>query len=163
MRKRLFSVALLPFWAIAMLLANSCSQSTPPPSSEPSSRPTQSLGSIEVVAKLLEIPEGAIFQRELYDYATVLKYEVLSVARGPLEKGAIIYVGHYNPWKSRADAADNRVRNIGGTLRQFRAGQRHHLALEPSMEDQFMGGVVDKYFGTRTGLTYWAVWTELSD
>ena len=29
-------------------------------------------GGIEVTAKLVEIPEGAIFKRDLYDYATVL-------------------------------------------------------------------------------------------
>ena len=39
-------------------------------------------GSIEVTARLVEIPEGAIFERELYNYATVLKYEVLKVHRG---------------------------------------------------------------------------------
>jgi hypothetical protein len=40
------------------------------------------LGSIEVTARLVEIPEGAIFKRDLYNYATILKYEVLKVHRG---------------------------------------------------------------------------------
>lgn len=43
-----------------------------------------SLGSIEVTAKLKEIPEGAIFKRDLYDYATILRYEVQQVHRGSL-------------------------------------------------------------------------------
>jgi hypothetical protein len=122
----------------------------------------KSLGTVEVTARLVEIPDGAIFQRDLYDYATILKYEVLAVQRGAVEKGATIYVGHYNPWKPRADAADQRVKNIGGTLRQFRAGQLHRMALEVPMDDHFMGGIVDKYFGKHDGPSYWAVWTDLA-
>jgi hypothetical protein len=120
----------------------------------------KSLGTVEVTARLVEIPEGAIFQRDLYDYATILKYEVVSVHRGAVEKGATIYVGHYNPWKPRAEAADQRAKNIGGTLKQFRAGQLHRMALETPMDDHFMGGIVDKYFGKHSGPAYWAVWTN---
>ena len=120
----------------------------------------QSLGSVEVTARLVEIPEGAIFQRELYDYATILKYEVVVVHRGSVAKGATLYIGHYNPWKPRSEAADKRAKNVGGTLRQFRAGQLHRLALETPMDDFFMGGIVDKYFGQHTGPAYWAVWTN---
>src|SRR5262245_36819145 len=54
-----------------------------------------SLGSIEVTAKLAEIPEGAIFKRELYDYATILRYEVQQVHRGNLTNRTI-YVAHYD-------------------------------------------------------------------
>jgi hypothetical protein len=122
----------------------------------------KSLGTVEVTARLIEIPDGAIFQRDLYDYATILKYEVVSVHRGAVEKGATLYVGHYNPWKPRAEAADKRAKNIGGTLKQFRAGQLHRMALETPMDDHFMGGIVDKYFGKHSGPTYWAVWTDLA-
>jgi hypothetical protein len=117
-------------------------------------------GRIEVTAKLVEIPEGAIFQRELYDYATVLKYQVQKVHRGQL--GALtIYVGHYNPFKPRAGAADQRVQGIGGDLKAFRAGQLHRMALEEPIDDYFMGGIVDKYFGKKTDPIYWAVRTNL--
>src|SRR5207302_575767 len=57
-------------------------------------------GGIEVTAKLVEIPEGAIFKRDLYDYATVLKYQVVEVHRGKVD-GPTIYVGQYNPFKPR--------------------------------------------------------------
>lgn len=117
-------------------------------------------GTTEVTARLVEIPEGAIFKRDLYDYATILKYQVLKVHRGAVD-GDIIYVGQYNPWKPRAEAADKRAPKIGGNLRQFQAGQVHHLALEAPMEDFFMGGVVNKYFGRTTNTLYWAVWTDL--
>lgn len=123
----------------------------------------QSLGQVEVTARLTEVPEGAIFQRDLYDYATILKYEVVAVHRGSVEKGAVLYVGHYNPWKPRAGAADARAKGIGGTLRNFRAGDVHRMALETPMDDHFMGGIVDKYFGQHTGPAYWAVWTNTAE
>ena len=117
-------------------------------------------GSIEVSARLVEIPEGAIFDRPLYNYATVLKYQVLAVHRGRV-KGDIIYVGHYNPAKPRSEVADKRVKDVGGSLKYFRAGQVHHMALESSMLDSFTGGILNKYSEEDTDPIYWAVWTDL--
>ena len=91
-----------------------------------------------------------------------MKYQVLSVQRGAVDSD-YIYVGHYNPWKPRSEAADERVKDIGGNLRQFRDGQTHRLALEVPIDDFFMGGIVNKYFGQDTGPLYWAVWTDLND
>jgi hypothetical protein len=117
-------------------------------------------GEIEVTAKLVEIPEGAIFKRDLYDYATVLKYQVLKVHRGKVDTD-IIYVGQYNPFKPRYEAADQRVKEIGGDLKVFRAGQVHRMALVTPIDDYFMGGLVNKYFGQETGPIFWALWTNL--
>lgn len=117
------------------------------------------LGTIEVTARLVEVPRGAIFQRDLYHYATVLEYEVLQVHRGKLDLPRIL-VGHYDPWKPRWKAADDRVRGIGGDLDAFRAGDVHRMALEASIDDHYMGGIVNKYFETRTGPIHWAVWTN---
>ena len=117
-------------------------------------------GTIEVTARLVEIPEGAIFQRELYNYATVLKYEVLEVHRGEVKRQTI-YVGHYNPFKPRSEAADRRVKDVGGNLKSFRAGQVHHMALEESMLDSFTGGILNKYSEEDTDPIYWAIWTNL--
>jgi len=151
----------------ALLLAaftlTSCDKPSASSSNAGEDSQTGTLGTIEVTARLVEIPEGAIFQRDLYDYATLLKYEVVSVHRGAIEKGATIYVGHYNPWKPRAEGADQRAKNIGGTLKRFRTGQLQRLALETPMDDHFMGGIVDKYFGKHSGPTYWAVWTNAAD
>ncbi|MCX6904509.1 MAG: hypothetical protein NTW03_13720 [Verrucomicrobia bacterium] len=116
-------------------------------------------GTVEVTAQLVEIPEGAIFKRDLYDYATILKYRVVKVHRGKPD-GDTIYVGHYNPWKPRAEAADKRAPNIGGKVRHFQAGQNHRMALAAPIEDFFMGGIVNKYFGRTTNTIYWAVWTD---
>ena len=123
----------------------------------------KSRGTIEVTARLVEIPESSVFQRELYDYATILKYEVTAVHRGAVEKGATIYVGHYDPWRPRAEAADRKVKDIGGTLRRFSAGVLHRMALETPMDDHYLGGIVDKYFGKHTGTAFWAVWTNAAD
>ena len=132
-------------------------QSSGTPSSDPE---LSRRGTIEVTAKLVEIPEGAIFERELYNYATVLKYDVLETHRGKV-KGKTIYVGHYNPAKPRATVADHRVENVGGTLKTFRAGQVQRMALDGSMLDHFTGGVLNLYSKEDTDPIYWAVYTVL--
>ena len=117
-------------------------------------------GSIEVTAKLVEVPEKAIFKRDLYNYATVLKYQVLEVHRGKV-KGEIIYVGHNNPFNPRSEAADKRAPDIGGNLKDFRAGQVHRMALEDSMVDHFSGAILNLYSEEDIDPVYWAVWTNL--
>lgn len=152
----------IPITTAALLSAAlllSCEQN---PGSAPAVTGVSIKGSVEVTARLVEIPEGAIFKRDLYDYATILKYHVLKVHRGQV-KTDIIYVGHYNPWKPRSEAQDRRVKDIGGNLRHFDAGQIHHMALEVPIEDFFMGGIVNKYFGKTTEPLYWAVWTDRAE
>jgi hypothetical protein len=144
----------------AGLLPAGCTERKDGAASSGSDHSLASRGNIEVTAKLVEIPEGAIFQRPLYNYATVLKYEVIAVHRGSV-KGQTIYVGQYNPAKPRSEAADERVRGIGGNLKSFRAGQVHRMALDDSMLDRFTGGVLNKYAGRDIDPIYWAVWTDL--
>jgi len=146
--------------ALGMLLGVSCGKGPDAPAAAGADAQVTTLGSIEVTARLVEVPEGAIFKRELYNYATVLKYQVLQVHRGKLS-GDTILVGQYNPFKPRAEAADKRVPGIGGNLKAFRAGQVHRLALAGPIDDHYMGGIVNKYFGKDTGTIYWAVWTNL--
>ncbi len=142
------------------MIAAACdrrSEGTGSPSSDPE---LARRGSVEVTAKLLEVPEGAIFQRQMYNYATVLMYQVLEVHRGRI-KGQIFFVAHYNPFKPRSEAADQRVPDIGGNLKSFRAGQVHRMALEDSMLERYMGGILNKYYGQDADPIYWAVWTDL--
>jgi hypothetical protein len=154
-------VGSLASWAVvASLLCVACQKKLDLGMAMSSDPHLQTNGTVEVSARLLEIPEGAIFQRELYDYATVLKYEVLQVHRGVVSN-RFIYVGHYNPFKPRGEAADARVPTIGGTLKEFRASRIHRMALAVPIEDHFMGGIVNKYFGQTTDPIYWAVWTNL--
>ena len=147
---------------IVALVCASCENAADDPAAAAADAQVATRGTVEVTAQLVEIPEGAIFKRDLYNYATILKYQVVSVQRGSVDSD-FMYVGHYNPWKPRREAADERVKDIGGNLRQFRAGQTHRLALEVPIDDYFMGGIVNKYFGQETGPLYWAVWTNLSD
>ena len=149
------------FLVFAALLLSSCGQNPSATRVRSSDPHLATNGTVEITAKLVEIPEGAVFKRDLYDYATILKYQVLKVHRGDLE-GETIYVGHYNPWKPRGEAQDKRVTKIGGNLREFRPGQIHHLALEVPIDDFFMGGIVNKYFGKTTGPLYWAMWVNLA-
>jgi hypothetical protein len=116
-------------------------------------------GSIEVTAKLVEIPEGAIFDRKQYNYATILKYRVIEVHRGRV-KGDTIYVGHYNPAKPRSEVADQRVQDVGGNLKSFRAGDVHRMALDELDYEKFTGGILNKYSEEDTDPIYWAVWTD---
>lgn len=158
--RRLLLRILCAVAALALgLTGSSCRQNAGSPTPVASDPRLTTNGTVEVTAQLEEIPDGAIFQRDLYDYATILKYRVLKVHRGVMP-GETLYVGHYNPWKPRAEAADKRVKGIGGNVRQFEAGQIHRMALQVPIEDHFMGGLVNKYFGRMTNAIYWAVWTH---
>jgi hypothetical protein len=145
-----------------VLMFIGCGPAKQPASGLDSNSRVGELGTIEITARLLEIPEGAIFKRDLYDYATVLKYEVTQVHRGELPD-KLIYVAQYNPFKSRSDAADDRVQVIGGSLERFVAGEQQRLALDGTVDEQFMGGVVNKYFGQSDDPIYWAIWTDHAD
>ncbi len=146
----------------AALMAWGCAQKREGAESPGSDPELAKRGTIEVTARLVEIPDGAIFDRELYNYATVLKYQVLEVHRGKV-KGETIYVAHYNPARPRSEVADRRVTEVGGHLKSFRAGEVHRMALEGSMLDppvSFTGGILNKYSEEDTDPIYWAVWTN---
>ena len=116
------------------------------------------LGTVEVSAKLAEVP-GDFPSNKLYDYGYVMKYTVGNLHRGDVP-GDTIYVGHYNPLKPRDRVKDARVDDVGGTLRKFRVGDTHRMALEVPIDDHCMAGIVNEYAGQNTGPIYWAVWTN---
>lgn len=103
-------------FVVIMLGAGCRTKSSPDAVDGEADAKVKSLGTLEVTARLVEIPDGAIFERDLYHYAGILKYEVVTVHRGTLEPAATIYVGHYDPWKPRSQAADRQVKEVGGTL-----------------------------------------------
>jgi len=115
-------------------------------------------GNFEVTAQLTEI-RGEFINRDLYDYAFVMKYAVRAVHRGTIDSDTI-FVAHYNPQKPRNEAADDRVGDIGGNLALFRAGDRHRMALEVPIDDYYMGGIINRYFEEYNGPIYWALWTN---
>ena len=115
------------------------------------------MGKAEVTAQLVEIP-GQFPPNDLYNYAYVMKYRVLQVHRGQVP-GQEIFVAHYNPLKPRATVQDDLSGKMGGHLETFRAGDIHRMALESPVDQFWMGGIIDKYFG-QPGVRYWAVWTN---
>ncbi len=136
---------------------------TVPPESE---RDTAKYGSIEVVAKLVDIPGLEKFDNDFptsdigYDFAYVVKYEIGEVLRGELD-GDEIYVAHYNPYLPRAKVADARVKEIGGNLRKIELGDTHLLAIEPNVDDWYMGGILNYFKDLPPEETiYWAVWSD---
>lgn len=116
------------------------------------------LGSVEVTARLTEIP-GTLPPNDLYNYAYVLRYQVLEVHRGKVPQ-TDIFVAQYNPLKPRAAVQDDVSGRVGGNLDAFRAGDVHRMALEAPADQYWMGGVIDNYF-EKKGVRYWAVWTNL--
>jgi hypothetical protein len=136
--------------APAVLLA-ACSGDAGP------SREVTALGTVEVTARLVQVL-GKFMPNDNYDYVHVMKYEVLQVHRGEVQ-GKEIFVGHYNPLKPRARAADRFVEKIGGNVDRFQVGDVHRMALESPLDDIYMGGVIDKHFEEK-GTRYWAVWTD---
>lgn len=125
----------------------------------PVSSAVREMGDFEVTARLVEIPEGAMIRRELYDYAAILKYEVLEVHRGDIED-TTIYIGQYNPLKPRREVADAHLPEIGGNVESFRVGQVHRMALEAPIDEVYLGGIVNKYFEQSVDPIYFAVWTD---
>ena len=137
-------------------LASSCAAPTPDDGAGPK---VATMGSIEVTAKLVDIA-GDFPSNELYDYAYVMKYEILEVHRGEIAE--TVLVGQYNPLKTRMEAADARSGEIGGNLTRFRVGDIHRLALEPDIDAYCMAGIVNKYAETESSdaTLYWALWTN---
>jgi len=152
--KQRFCMAIMACVALPALLNPSCGQA---PSSGADTNVT-TLASVEVTAELAEI-RGEFVNRSDYDYAFVMKYKVLQVHRGQVDSDTI-YVAHYNPEKARSKAHDMRVPEVGGNLKRFQTGDIHRMALEVPIDDYYMGGIINRYFGEETGPIYWAVWTN---
>ncbi len=141
--------------AVLVSLCVSCAKKAGTPVADPN---VTTRGSIEVAAELVEI-RGDLIDDPMYDYAHVMKYKVLQVHRGQVDKD-VIYVGHYNPAEPRSSVADARVQEIGGSVKQFRVGDVHRMALEVPIDDYYMGGIINKYFGEVNDPIYWAIWTD---
>lgn len=146
--------------SIVLVLSLACLGASCAPKSQPAAVDPNvtTRGSIEVTAQLAEI-RGDLIDDPMYDYAHVMKYKVLQVHRGTVDKD-VIYVGHYNPAEPRGSVADARVQEIGGNVKQFRVGDVHRMAMEVPIDDHYMGGIINKYFGEVNDPVYWAIWTD---
>jgi hypothetical protein len=108
---------------------------------------------VSVTAKLVEIP-GTFPPDDLYDYAYVMRYEVIG---GPMDKQTIL-VAHYKPRQPRAKIKDQMKAHVAGKLRSFKQGDVHKLELSAELKRIWQGALVDEFAATdRKSIRYWAL------
>jgi hypothetical protein len=113
-------------------------------------------GELVMTAKLLEIP-GSFPANELYNYAYVMKYQVLHVSQGTYADAEIL-VAHYNPRMTREEIKDEQDAKVGGNVKSFQVGDTHYLVLS-QLDGVFTGAVEDDYFKEKRP-RYWALWAD---
>ena len=108
---------------------------------------------ITVTAKLVEIP-AKFPPDDLYDYAFVMRYEVIG---GPMDKQSIL-VAHYKPRQPRSKIKPPMKEHVGGKLRSFVQGDVHKLKLDPALKSVFTGALIDEFAATdRKSVRYWCL------
>jgi hypothetical protein len=108
---------------------------------------------VSVTAKLVEIP-SKFPPDDLYDYAYVMRYEVIG---GPLDKSSLL-VAHYKPRQARAKIKDKMKDFVGGKLRSFNVGDIHKLKLSPDLKKIWKGALVDEFAATdHASVRYWCL------
>jgi hypothetical protein len=96
---------------------------------------------IQVTARLLKIP-GKFPPDDLYDYAYVMKYQVVG---GKLDK-QVLLVAHYKPLRPRAKIDDKMRKHVTGELKSFKEGDLHKLQLTAELKKVWKGAVIDEFF-----------------
>jgi hypothetical protein len=108
---------------------------------------------ITVTARLVEIP-GKLPLDDLYDYAYVMRYQVIG---GPMDKQSIL-VAHYKPRQPRSAIKDQMKKNVSGKVRSFRQGDVHKLQLTADLKSVWKGALVDEFSATdRKSIRYFAL------
>jgi hypothetical protein len=106
-----------------------------------------------VTAKLVEIPSKPP-PDDLYDYAYVMRYEVIG---GPLDKTSIL-VAHYKPTLPRSKIKDKMKASVSGKLRSFVQGDVHKLKLSADLKKIWKGPLIDEFSATdRKSVRYWCL------
>jgi len=99
--------------------------------------------SLTVTAKLVEIP-SKFPSDDLYDYAYVMRYEVIG---GDMDKKSIL-VAHYKPRQARAAIKDQMKKYVSGKVRSFHVGDVQKLQLTPDLKAVWKGALVDEFAAT---------------
>jgi hypothetical protein len=106
-----------------------------------------------VTAKLVEMPSKPP-PNDLYDYAYVMRYEVIG---GPLDKTSLL-VAHYKPLLPRSKITGKMKAFVSGKLRNFVPGDVHRLKLSSGMKQIWKGELVDDFEATdRKSIRYWCL------
>lgn len=130
------------------------SSSGEPAAAAPAKPPVE--GELVMTAKLLDIP-GSFPANELYNYAYVMKYQVLQVSQGTYADAEIL-VAHYNPRMTREEIKDEQDAKVGGGVKSFQVGDTHYLVLS-QLDGVYTGAVEDDYFKEKRP-RYWALWAD---
>jgi len=138
--------------------ATACGKKPSTPATRGEDPEVKTRGTVELTVQLAELPEGLAAGKP-GPYATVFRYKVMRPHRGQISSDTI-YVAHYNPLKPRSQASDDKVKGIGGNLKEFRARALHRIALEVPLENFYTGQLINQYTTRNTGPLYWAVWTN---
>jgi hypothetical protein len=108
---------------------------------------------LNVTAKLVEVP-SKFPPDDLYDYAYVMRYEVIG---GPLDKQSIL-VAHYKPRQPRAKIKDKQKEHVGGSLKAFVVGDVHRMVLSTDLKKIWKGPLVDEFAATdRKSVRHWCL------
>lgn len=108
---------------------------------------------LTVTAKLVEIPSKPPSD-ELYDYAYVMRYQVVG---GPLDNTSIL-VAHYKPLLPRSKVTGKMKAFVTGKLRSFVQGDVHKLRLTTDLKKIWKGPLVDEFEATdRKSVRYWCL------
>jgi hypothetical protein len=134
-RQHLLLAILVGLVALPALTAVSRAEGPAPPPVAP--RPDTP---IVVKAKLVEIP-GKFPEDDLYDYAYVMRYEVMG---GPLDKQSIL-VAHYKPRQPRSAIKDKMKSVVSGKVRSFHQGDVQKLTLTDNLKSVWKGALVDEF------------------
>lgn len=135
-RRRFLPIALLVLM-VAAGLGSRIARAEAPPTTPPPTAP------LTVTAKLVEIP-GKFPDDDLYDYAYVMRYQVIG---GPMDKQFIL-VAHYKPRLPRSAIKDKMKGVVSGKVRAFRVGDVQKLQLTPNLKSVWKGPVVDEFAAT---------------
>jgi hypothetical protein len=121
----------------------------------PSAAPTAATP-LTVTAKIVEIP-SKFPPDDLYDYAYVMRYEVIG---GPMG-GKSIYVAQYKPREARNAIKDQMKKVVSGKVRSFHVGDVHKLQLTPDLKSVWKGALVDEFAATdHKTVRYFALVTD---
>jgi len=105
--------------------------------------PAAPAATLTVTAKLVEIP-GKFPSDDLYDYAYVMRYEVIG---GEMDKKSIL-VAHYKPRQPRAAIKDQMKKYVSGKVRSFHQGDVQKLQLTSDLKSVWKGALVDEFAAT---------------
>jgi len=113
---------------------------------------------LQVTARLQKMP-GKFPPDDLYDYAYVMKYQVVG---GKLDK-QVLLVAHYKPLQPRAKIKDKMRQHVAGDLKSFKEGDLHKLTLSAELKKVWKGAVIDEFFATdRKSPRYWCLRVDLA-